>query len=40
MTHTGDGWVRPVGVALGPDGALYFTSDSDTNGLFRLRKIP
>ncbi len=36
----GDRWARPVGVTLGPDGALYFTSDSDTNGLFRLRKIP
>ncbi len=35
----GDRWARPVGVALGPDGALYFTSDSDTNGLFRLIKI-
>ncbi len=35
----GDRWARPVGVAIGPDGALYFTSDSDTNGLFRLRKI-
>jgi glucose/arabinose dehydrogenase len=33
----GDRWARPVGVAVGPDGALYFTSDSDTNGLFRLR---
>lgn len=32
----GDRWARPVGVAVGPDGALYFTSDSDTNGLFRL----
>ncbi|MEK6663793.1 MAG: PQQ-dependent sugar dehydrogenase [Pseudomonadota bacterium] len=31
-------WARPVGVAIGPDGALYFTSDSDTNGLFRLRR--
>lgn len=30
-------WARPVGVAVGPDGALYFTSDSGTNGLFRLR---
>ncbi|MGB5604949.1 MAG: PQQ-dependent sugar dehydrogenase [Gammaproteobacteria bacterium] len=27
---------RPVGVAIGPDGALYFTSDSETQGLFRL----
>jgi glucose/arabinose dehydrogenase len=33
----GERWARPVGVAVGPDGALYFTSDSDTNGLFRLR---
>ena len=32
----GDRWARPVGVAIGPDGALYFTSDSGTNGLFRL----
>jgi len=34
----GDRWARPVGVAIGPDGALYFTSDSETQGLFRLRK--
>jgi len=34
----GERWARPVGVAIGPDGALYFTSDSDTNGLFRLRR--
>ncbi|BAV34892.1 sorbosone dehydrogenase [Sulfuricaulis limicola] len=34
----GDRWARPVGVAVGPDGALYFTSDSETNGLFRLRR--
>jgi len=33
-------WARPVGVATGPDGALYFTSDSGVNGLFRLKKIP
>ena len=31
-------WARPVGVAIGPDGALYFTSDSDANALFRLRR--
>jgi glucose/arabinose dehydrogenase len=38
----GERWARPVGVAVGSDGALYFTSDSDTNGLFRLKreKIP
>lgn len=35
----GQRWVRPVGVAIGPDGALYFSSDSDTNGLFRLRRV-
>ena len=35
----GDRIARPVGVAIGPDGALYFTSDSGVNGLFRLRKI-
>ena len=32
----GDRWAQPVGVAIGPDGALYFTSDGGTNGLFRL----
>jgi glucose/arabinose dehydrogenase len=31
-------WARPCGVAIGPDGALYFTSDGGTNGLFRLRR--
>lgn len=36
----GTRWGRPAGVAFGPDGALYFTSDSDTNGLFRLRPAP
>ncbi|MDH3513985.1 MAG: PQQ-dependent sugar dehydrogenase [Gammaproteobacteria bacterium] len=35
--NDGERWARPVGVAIGPDGALYFTSDSGTNGLFRLR---
>lgn len=34
----GKRWARPVGVAIGPDGALYFTSDSGINGLFRLRR--
>jgi glucose/arabinose dehydrogenase len=29
---------RPVGVAIGADGAVYFTSDSHTQGLFRLRE--
>jgi glucose/arabinose dehydrogenase len=31
---------RPVGVAIGPDGALYFTSDTHTEGLFRLGPAP
>lgn len=35
----GSRWARPAGVAIGPDGALYFSSDSDTEGLFRLRRI-
>lgn len=35
----GSRWARPVGVAIGPDGAVYFTSDSGINGLFRLSKI-
>ena len=34
----GERWTRPVGVVLGPDGALYFTSDEGVNGLFRLRR--
>jgi glucose/arabinose dehydrogenase len=34
----GSRWARPVGVAFGPDGALYFTSDSGVDGLYRLRK--
>ncbi len=35
----GQRWGRPCGAAIGPDGALYFTSDGGTNGLFRLRRI-
>ncbi len=34
--RNGRRWARPAGVAIGPDGALYFTSDSGVNGLFRL----
>ena len=30
---------RPVGVAIGPDGALYFTSDAGLEGLFRLAPV-
>jgi glucose/arabinose dehydrogenase len=32
----GERWARPAGVAFGPDGALYFSSDGEINGLFRL----
>ncbi|MFA6903123.1 MAG: PQQ-dependent sugar dehydrogenase [Gallionellaceae bacterium] len=35
----GERWARPAGVAFGPDGALYFSSDSDNNGLFRLQRV-
>lgn len=34
--ESGARWARPVGVAIGPDGALYFSSDSGMHGLFRL----
>jgi glucose/arabinose dehydrogenase len=34
----GSRWARPVGVAIGPDGALYFASDSGANALFRLSR--
>ncbi|MGB0713333.1 MAG: PQQ-dependent sugar dehydrogenase [Gammaproteobacteria bacterium] len=33
----GSRWARPVGVAIGKDGSLYFTSDSGADGLYRLR---
>ncbi len=35
----GERWARPVGVAMGPDGQLYFTSDSASQGLYRLRRV-
>jgi len=37
--ENGQRLARPVGVAIGPDGALYFTSDSDLEGLFRLAPV-
>jgi glucose/arabinose dehydrogenase len=35
----GKRWARPAGVAFGPDGALYFSSDSNAEGLFRLKRV-
>jgi glucose/arabinose dehydrogenase len=37
--ENGQRLARPVGVATGPDGALYFTSDSNLEGLFRLAPV-
>lgn len=34
----GSRWARPMGVAVGPDGALYFTSDANNEGLYKLSK--
>ena len=36
--QNGQRWARPVGVTVGPDGAVYFSSDSGINGLFKLSK--
>jgi glucose/arabinose dehydrogenase len=33
----GNRWARPAGVAVGPDGSVYFTSDSGANALFHLK---
>ena len=35
----GDRWTRPVGVAMGPERALYFTSDGGVHGLYRLSRV-
>lgn len=35
----GSRWARPVGITIGPDGALYFTSDGGIHGLFRLKRV-
>lgn len=34
--ENGQRWLRPVGLALGPDGAVYISSDAGVQGLFRL----
>lgn len=40
QNEDGRRWARPAGVSVGPDGALYITSDGgDMRGLLRLRHI-
>ena len=40
QNEDGRRWARPAGVAVGPDGALYVTSDSgDLRGLLRLGRV-
>ncbi len=37
--ENGERWARPAGIAVGPDGALYVTSDGGNfHGLLRLKK--
>lgn len=36
--ENGHRWARPVGVAIGPDDAIYISSDGEPSALFRLRK--
>ena len=35
--ENGNRWARPVGVAVGPDNAIYIASDGEPSALFRLR---
>jgi len=37
--ENGKRWARPVGAKVGPDGALYFTSDEGVNSVFRLVRL-
>lgn len=38
--NSGNRWARPMGVAVGPDGHIYFSSDGGAKGLFRLTYLP
>jgi len=35
----GSRWARPAGVAVIADGSIFFTSDAENEGLFRLRPV-
>ncbi|WP_051221385.1 PQQ-dependent sugar dehydrogenase [Neptunomonas japonica] len=35
----GSRWARPAGVAAGPDGAIYMSSDGVPSAIFRLRRM-
>jgi glucose/arabinose dehydrogenase len=35
----GKRWLRPMGVAIGPDGDIYISSDAALAGLYRLKKL-
>lgn len=36
----GQRWARPIGIAIGPDGHVYFSSDAGVQGLYRIRYQP
>jgi glucose/arabinose dehydrogenase len=36
----GQRWARPIGIAVGPDGHVYFSSDAGIHGLYRIRYEP
>lgn len=36
----GNRWARPMGIATGPDGHIYFSSDDGIQGLYRIRYNP
>jgi glucose/arabinose dehydrogenase len=36
----GQRWARPIGITIGPDGHVYFSSDAGIQGLYRIRYQP